>query len=439
MLKMLQGGSIQTRSDQNDLEAQVELLTASDALGRSPTLGLLLRYLLGEARRDHVPKELEIAEAVFARSGDELDSDASVRVYLHRLRRKLDEYYAGPGASQPVRLCLPKGSYRLTIVPQSASEVSGAELAKPLLLFTRNRKIALAVTAAITLAVLAGWFGRLLVERQEPIAQVQRSAVWRPLLDDDRRIAVVLGDYYIFGELNDMGEVGRMVHEFNVHSAKELEVWRTLSAGRANRYINLDLTYLPVGVADAMRSIMPILVKRGDSAKILTVAASQLDVRIVPTTNLVYLGYISGLGDMRNPVFADSRFAIGESYDEIIERKTGKHYVADRHLQSNDRPGTDYAIVSSFKGPSGNRILVIAGTRDAALTQAARFVSNPDTVKALGKLAASGGAYEALISVDTVGNVGLHATLITASTRPDASWNKPAKLTFPDELTTSPN
>ena len=33
--------------------------------------------------------------------------DAVVRVYVHKLRRKLDDYYAGPGAQETLRLSLP--------------------------------------------------------------------------------------------------------------------------------------------------------------------------------------------------------------------------------------------------------------------------------------------------------------------------------------------
>ena len=42
--------------------------------------------------------------------------------------------------------------------------------------------------------------------------------------------------------------------------------------------------------------------------------------------SLVYLGYLSGLGGLRDPMFSGSRFAVGSSYDEIIDKQTGRHY-----------------------------------------------------------------------------------------------------------------
>jgi hypothetical protein len=45
-----------------------------------------------------------------------------VRVYVHRLRRKLDEFYAGPGKDQPMRLILPKGGYLLALEPLAMPE-----------------------------------------------------------------------------------------------------------------------------------------------------------------------------------------------------------------------------------------------------------------------------------------------------------------------------
>ena len=101
-------------------------------------------------------------------------------------------------------------------------------------------------------------------------------------------------------------------------------------------------------------------------------------------TNLVYLGYLSGLGSLRDPMFSGSRFAIGNSYDQIVDRRTGRTYTATTPLDREaDSPGQDYAIVSTFKGVTGSTIVVIAGTRDAGLMQAAEFVSHPEELARL--------------------------------------------------------
>ena len=50
------------------------------------------------------------------RRGPDFDPrvDSSVRVHSARLRTKLAEYYQGDGASEPVEVFLPKGTYLLS-------------------------------------------------------------------------------------------------------------------------------------------------------------------------------------------------------------------------------------------------------------------------------------------------------------------------------------
>ncbi|HEV7383456.1 MAG TPA: hypothetical protein VGN89_01160, partial [Phenylobacterium sp.] len=83
-------------------------LRARQALGRSEGLNRLFDYLVDSARAGVRPKEFEVAAAVFGR-GSSFDGaqDASVRVAVHRLRRKLDDFYAGPGRDEPLRLAIP--------------------------------------------------------------------------------------------------------------------------------------------------------------------------------------------------------------------------------------------------------------------------------------------------------------------------------------------
>ncbi|MDB5436376.1 MAG: hypothetical protein JWR47_2633, partial [Phenylobacterium sp.] len=87
----------------NDPIAELaERLRARQALGRSEGLNRLFDYLVESALAGTRPKEFEVAVAVFGRGASfDGSQDASVRVAVHRLRRKLDEFYSGPGADEP--------------------------------------------------------------------------------------------------------------------------------------------------------------------------------------------------------------------------------------------------------------------------------------------------------------------------------------------------
>src|ERR1700721_4274877 len=101
--------------------AQIDRLVNSHVLHGSESLCKLLRYL-AEHALDHPGsslKEYQIATEVFGRAPSfDPQSDSTIRVQAGRLRLKLAEYYASEGASDPIVVKIPKGSYHLTFEPR---------------------------------------------------------------------------------------------------------------------------------------------------------------------------------------------------------------------------------------------------------------------------------------------------------------------------------
>jgi hypothetical protein len=104
--------------DTKRLATHGERIQKSGALGKSSQLNRLFELLLERSLAGTAPKEVEIAQTVFGKSTDvDLAADATVRVHVHRLRKKLDEL---PPDENGERLALPRGEYRLVIVPPEA-------------------------------------------------------------------------------------------------------------------------------------------------------------------------------------------------------------------------------------------------------------------------------------------------------------------------------
>lgn len=98
---------------QQEREA-VERLLATGIFERSPNLAVFLRYVCSryfEGRQDEL-REYNIAVEALGRPANfDQKRDAIVRVEAHRLRKRLQQYYAGKGAEEPVRVDIPAGSY----------------------------------------------------------------------------------------------------------------------------------------------------------------------------------------------------------------------------------------------------------------------------------------------------------------------------------------
>ncbi|MEY3895150.1 MAG: hypothetical protein RLZZ214_669, partial [Verrucomicrobiota bacterium] len=93
-------------------------LLEHDPVRCSPRLCVLLEFFFRHAANDPASR-VDQYRLAFDCFGMDTQFDASqsalVRVHLSRLRKVLEEYADGPGASAPLRITLPAGSYALEI------------------------------------------------------------------------------------------------------------------------------------------------------------------------------------------------------------------------------------------------------------------------------------------------------------------------------------
>ena len=169
-------------------------------------------------------------------------------------------------------------------------------------------------------------------------AAARASVLWAPLFADDLPIQLVLGDYYIFGERDEGNGIRRLIRDFDVNSREDLEQRFISDSSQAARYADLKLGYLPTSSAQALRQVLPVLTSSGK--RVSLTLASELDPSSIKSTHIVYIGYLSALGMLRDMAFAGSRYSFGGSFDELIDHETGQAWVAKRRSASRRRNGS---------------------------------------------------------------------------------------------------
>ncbi len=422
-------------SGNEKIEILAKRLRDANVLGRSEPLKKLFEFLVARAADATAPKELEIADVIFDPAANfDATQDASVRVYMHRLRQKLDGYYKGPGRGESERLSIPKGSgYRLIAVPQPEHAPAGGGPKQWLL--PAGWAVAAALALLLALNAVGLGFNRAPPDSDDILA-VRNHAPWAGLLADARPITLVVGDYYIFGDLGGDGGSDRLVREYAINSPADLDEYLMRNPALADRYMDLDLYYLPVSTAFALRSILPVLSRTAkDRERLHIVQMSDLTPDMIKRTNIVYVGYLSGLGLLREPVFLGSRFSVGTTYDELIDNVGNRHYLSQEGGPDESHGKLkDYGYFSTFAGPNGNRIVIIAGTRDIAVMQTAETVSKSDSLDALMEKAGGVQSFEALYEVEGLRRINLGGRLLlTSPLKTDRIWNgQPSDLRFPD-------
>ena len=117
-----------SESDQKAIREQLVRILNSGPFHQSQRRQRFLEYLVNEtlAGRSERLKGYNVALEVFDRS-ESFDpvTDPLVRIEAARLRDRLREYYEGEGQNDPVRIDLPKGTYRpqIEFLQEEASRI----------------------------------------------------------------------------------------------------------------------------------------------------------------------------------------------------------------------------------------------------------------------------------------------------------------------------
>ncbi len=403
-----------------------ERIVASGVLGRSKHYSALLKYLIACAIEDKSPREIELAvEALSKDENFDVSADSAVRVYVHQLRKKLDAYYDSNEKQSPVRIVIPKGQYALSALRRDLAASPTGHNTKP---FGFNASNILLVSVAILLGLNLLYLMSGRGDGQALVADdLAESAVWGSILTDDKPILLVMGDYYIFGELNSNGNIARMVREFDVNSRSDLEDLQFSDLERSENYLDLDLSYMPEGAAFALANIAPILYGSGKGVDITMM--SDMTTSDIRNNHIVYIGYLSALEKLSDMTFAGSSLRIGRSYDELFNTKTLEYYTSDAGLPEEGAAFRDFGMFATFPAGSETQIVMIAGMRDAGLMHTAQAIANTDILREL-ELATNSSvddgapSFEALFEVFGVDRLNFDANLIyTAPLDSRKIWN----------------
>lgn len=160
------------------VEAELTRLCSSPTFQQSGRLKRFIRYAVEMSQKGDTErlKELVIGTEVFDRPlGYNPKADAIVRVEAHRLRQKLDQYYANEGSTARLRFAIPKGQYVIRIermpVAEPLPEPPPVGLGRPDLAQAHASNTTWKVLAAVALVIgigAGGWYASRLSSSTKP-------------------------------------------------------------------------------------------------------------------------------------------------------------------------------------------------------------------------------------------------------------------------------
>ena len=239
------------------LQAHVNRILQSTHFARADTQRKLLQYLW-DHRGESVSEYALATEALGRNPNFDPTTDASVRVHISRLRRKLKDYYQlEPG--EPELLVIPTGTHQLMVLdqPLTAAGVQ-EELTQPAATSRRSYTVPiLSATIALLLAAISwlGWKYNTI----SPAREAKRAnAFWASFLAGTAPIRIILPTPVFFGlkdhptlrlrstSVNDFNDVSkdpefaRLTKDLGERSFEQsyTVTWDTLAAIDMARYLD---------------------------------------------------------------------------------------------------------------------------------------------------------------------------------------------------------
>jgi hypothetical protein len=359
------------------IEQQVEEIISAGALGKSDAYARLLRFLAERAHTQKSVKEIEIAIEVFGRDETfDVTQDSLVRVYIHKLRTKLNNFYDDAGANYTKRLSIPKGSYLLGLESNDAPS-SGPQPLKRIITPERTILVAASLVIGICIALAAQY----LAVQYENESVVIESEIWLPLAEDERPLLVVVGDVFVFSEVTPEFEQLREIRDFSISSNQEFLSRRESDQGFMEVYRDYGVRYLPSAIASSLLDLSDFLgAHRPWSVRL----ASQLESLDLDQFNIIYLGYYTGLNQFEDAVFLDSKLQLHPNGSVLIQSESGEIFVGDGQVAEGYRDRyLDYAMLRKVRLANGSTLIALMSARDAGLENLAAFAFSLEGTEAI--------------------------------------------------------
>lgn len=199
-------GAITSLQQERDAVSQV---LRSGVFAKAPRLERFFRYICEryfEGQADRI-KEYGIAVEALGRPAEfDPKKDSIVRVEAHRLRKRLEDYYRGPGANDPIQILIPNGQYAPQFAARGSLPVFFGLEPQPNtagLPFPRRWAIPLAILilcgAAAVLALQA---------HRRPATALRSDEIWQP----NRMGFSITGEFHMLAGYHGSPFVDRQGH-----------------------------------------------------------------------------------------------------------------------------------------------------------------------------------------------------------------------------------
>lgn len=363
-------------STQDPRKHYAQKIVASELFRDKALYQNLLQYLVDSSIKGLTPKEVTVAHDVFQK-GKEFNAaeDATVRVHMHNLRNRLEQYYQSEGASDDLKLFIPKGHYRVKFVKNERPPASPRHNAKNILLILLSILFVLLLTYVLV--------DKLLISKPAIAFEItpKNNRLWTDFFNNDYPAFVVVGDFLIFHEWAERLNRNRRIQDYEINTQDELQ--RYIEAYPDYYPMPWNLGELPHNVLFNMLEIAPIFYAFHQEIKIAF--TTEIDINFIKNRNIIYIGEFKNLRVLSDLVatlpvqFETLPWWHGElkykQADSLVTLTTARDWTVSRYV-------TDLGIVARLPGHNNENYVVFAGFGYDAQIKLVEMLSHKNSLQA---------------------------------------------------------
>lgn len=375
--------------------ALVRRVVGSTAFAKSERLSSFLICIcdLTLSGRANEINEQKIGTAVFGRAPDYDSSiDGIVRPQASRLRQRLDLFFSGEGANEPVRITLPRGSYvpvfesnsgnTISLSPSKVVEptvevptVAEVFTEQPTATLGRNLRWLVPVVIVCVAVAIGGWVTKDIFH---PPMLTVKHPLWSVLFRPDQRTIVVPGDtgfvMWQSATHQNIGLAGYLGGSYRAESAGDIPKGQIDPADLASRrytsIVDLGIVRQLTQIADTQKTGLTLSYAR------------DFQVAELKEANVVLIGatasnpWVELFEPKMNFVFADARLRRYTVLNRAPKADEPQSWTADY----DDPQHRVYGVVGFLGNLGGNgNVLIVEGTSMAGTQCAWDFVADDST------------------------------------------------------------
>lgn len=330
----------------------------------------LLRYLVSAAFEGIAPKEVTVAQDVFHKGKDfNTSEDATVRVHMHNLRHKLEQYYQTEGSSDALRIHIPKGHYKVEYIKKSdaTSTRKRDEINIPPILLS------------LVIALLSAYIviDKFIIEKRYSYFEFNQTnnQLWSHFFSNDLPASIVIGDFLIFHEYHAALDRPRRIMDYEINTDDELDEY--IMNHPENYPEAWNLGELPHNSIYNIIDIQPLFQSFAKELRIRF--STEIDINIIKDSNLIYIGEFKNLRALSDLVatlpikYETLPWWHGtiswQQKDSLVTLSTSRDWEKSRYV-------TDLGIFVKVPGQNDENYVIIAGFGYNAQVKIVELVSH---------------------------------------------------------------